>query len=64
MGTKNAIASAQNSASVVSDIIVQARQTQESLKNALTEIDKVDEVVQTIAAATEEQAASSNEISE
>jgi methyl-accepting chemotaxis protein len=64
LGTKNAIASAQNSAIVVSDIIVQARKTQESLKNALTEIDKVDEVVQTIAAATEEQAASSNEISE
>jgi methyl-accepting chemotaxis protein len=64
LGTQNAIASAQKSATVVSDIILQARKTQESLKNALAEIDRVDEVVQTIAAAAEEQAASSNEITE
>jgi methyl-accepting chemotaxis protein len=63
-GTKKAIALAQESATVVSNIIARARETQESLKNALIEIDKVDEVVQTIAAAAEEQAASSNEISE
>ncbi|MDR2136690.1 MAG: methyl-accepting chemotaxis protein [Synergistaceae bacterium] len=63
-GTKNAIASAQESATVVSHIVTRARETQDSLKNVLVEIDKVDEVVQTIAAAAEEQAASSNEIAE
>jgi methyl-accepting chemotaxis protein len=63
-GAKNAIGSAQESANVISEIIAKARETQESLKNALSEIGKVDEAVQSIAAAAEEQAASSNEIAE
>jgi methyl-accepting chemotaxis protein len=63
-GTKNAIASAQESATVVSNIIARARETQQSLENALVETDKVNEAVQAIAAAAEEQAASSNEIVE
>jgi methyl-accepting chemotaxis protein len=64
LGTKNAIASAQESAKVVSEIIERAHETQQSLQNALSEIDKVNEAVQTIAAAAQQQAASSNEIAE
>jgi methyl-accepting chemotaxis protein len=64
LGTKSAIASAQESAKVVSNIIARAHETQQSLQNALNEIDKVNEAVQTIAAAAQEQAASSNEIAE
>ncbi|MDR1377249.1 MAG: methyl-accepting chemotaxis protein [Synergistaceae bacterium] len=63
-GTKNAIASTQESAKVVSTIIDRAHETQQSLRNALGEIDRVNDAVQTIAAAAEEQAASSNEIAE
>ncbi|MDR1732604.1 MAG: methyl-accepting chemotaxis protein [Synergistaceae bacterium] len=63
-GTQNAISSVQASADTVTQIIGKARDTQTSLKNALTQIDKVNDAVQTIAAAAEEQAASSNEISE
>ncbi|MDR3076139.1 MAG: methyl-accepting chemotaxis protein [Synergistaceae bacterium] len=63
-GTKNAISSSQESANIITQIIGQARATQESLKNATAEIDKVNDAVQTIAAAAQEQAASSNEIAE
>ena len=63
-GTKNAIASSQESANIITQIIGQARATQESLKNATAEIGKVNDAVQTIAAAAEQQAASSNEIAE
>ncbi|MDR2179215.1 MAG: methyl-accepting chemotaxis protein [Synergistaceae bacterium] len=63
-GTESAIASTRESTKMVSDIIARANETQQSLKNALGEIDKVNEAVQTIAAAAEEQAASSNEIAE
>jgi methyl-accepting chemotaxis protein len=64
LGTKNAIASSQESAEIITRIIDRARTTQESLKNANAEIDKVNDAVQTIAAAAQEQAASSNEIAE
>jgi methyl-accepting chemotaxis protein len=64
VGTKKAIASTQESAKVVSTIVTRAHETQQSLKNALGEIDRVNDAVQTIAAAAEEQAASSNEIAD
>jgi methyl-accepting chemotaxis protein len=64
LGAKNAIESAQESAKVVSDIIARAHETQHSLHNALGEIDKVNDAVQTIAAAAQQQAASSNEVAE
>jgi methyl-accepting chemotaxis protein len=63
-GTKNAIASSQESANIITQIIDRARATQDSLKNANSEIDRVNEAEQTIAAAAEEQAAPSNEIAE
>lgn len=62
-GTGAAIHSTRESAEVISNIIHKAQETQESLKRTLTEIDKMNDAVQTIAAAAEEQAASSNEIS-
>jgi methyl-accepting chemotaxis protein len=62
--TKGAISSTQESASVITQIIEKAHETQASLKNALTEIDRVNDAVQTIAAAAQQQAASSNEIAE
>ncbi|MDR1733018.1 MAG: methyl-accepting chemotaxis protein [Synergistaceae bacterium] len=64
LGTRNAVTSTQESAEIIAAIMTRAKETQASLKNALTEIDKVNEAVQTIAAAAEEQAASSNEIAE
>ena len=63
-GTTQAIQSTENAASVISEIIVKAEASQQSLKNTLLEIDKVNDAVQTIAAAAEEQAASSNEIAD
>ena len=63
-GTNNAIQSTQESVSVISGIIAKAQETQRRLKDAIHEIDKVNDSVQTIAAAAEEQAASSNEIAE
>jgi methyl-accepting chemotaxis protein len=63
-GTNNAIRSTQESAGVISGIIAKAQETQNRLKEAIHEIDKVNDSVQTIAAAAEEQAASSNEIAE
>ena len=63
-GTFSAIESSQESSAVVSGIIAKAQETQQSLKNTLVEIDKVNDAVQTIAAAAQEQAASSSEISE
>jgi methyl-accepting chemotaxis protein len=63
-GTKNAIASSRDAASIIAEIIDRARATQESLKNATSEIDKVNDAVQAIAASAQEQAASSNEIAE
>jgi methyl-accepting chemotaxis protein len=63
-GTKNAISSTQESANIIAQIVDKARATQESLMKANSEIDRVNEAVQTIAAAAEEQAASSNEITE
>ncbi|GHS85665.1 methyl-accepting chemotaxis protein [Synergistales bacterium] len=62
--TTQAICSTENAATVISDITVKAETAQKSLKSTLLEIDKVNEAVQTIAAAAEEQAASSNEIAE
>jgi methyl-accepting chemotaxis protein len=64
VGTKSAIASTQESANVITQIIEKAHETQASLKNALTEIDRVNDAVQMIAAAAQQQAASSNEIAE
>jgi methyl-accepting chemotaxis protein len=63
-GTKIAITSSQGSADIITQIIDKARATQDSLKKAIAEIDKVNDAVQTIAAAAQEQAASSNEIAE
>ncbi|MDR1875310.1 MAG: methyl-accepting chemotaxis protein [Synergistaceae bacterium] len=63
-GTKNAIASTQESANVVSRIIEKAHETQQSLKNANSEIDKVNGAVQAIAASAQKQSASGNEIAE
>ncbi|MDR1979662.1 MAG: methyl-accepting chemotaxis protein [Synergistaceae bacterium] len=63
-GTKNAIASTQESANVVSRIIEKAHETQQSLKNANAEIDKVNGAVQAIAASAQKQSASGNEIAE
>ena len=63
-GTNNAIRSTQESADVISGIITKAQDTQRNLKEAIREIDKVNESVQAIAAAAEEQAASSNEIAQ
>ena len=64
VGTKNAMASSQDSAQVITQIIDRAKVTQENLRNANNHIDLVNDAVQTIAAAAEEQAASSNEIAE
>jgi methyl-accepting chemotaxis protein len=63
-GTKNAIASTQESADVISRIIEKANETQQSLKTANSEIDKVNGAVQAIAASAQEQSASGNEIAE
>jgi methyl-accepting chemotaxis protein len=63
-GTKSAIASSQESAEVISRIVDKAHDIQTRLDNALKQIGKVNDSMQTIAAAAQEQAASSNEISE
>jgi methyl-accepting chemotaxis protein len=63
-GTKNAIISTQESANVISRIIEKANETQQSLKNANFEIDKVNGAVQAIAASAQKQSASGNEIAE
>jgi methyl-accepting chemotaxis protein len=63
-GTKSAIASSHDSSKIITEIIDRARATQESLRNANSQIDRVNEAVQTIAAAAQEQAASSNEIAD
>jgi methyl-accepting chemotaxis protein len=63
-GTKNAIVSTQESANVISQIIEKANETQQSLKNANFEIDKVNGAVQAIAASAHEQSVSGNEIAE
>jgi methyl-accepting chemotaxis protein len=63
-GTKSAIASTQESADVIARIIEKANETQQSLKNANSEIDKVNGAVQAIAASAQEQSASGSEIAE
>jgi methyl-accepting chemotaxis protein len=63
-GTSKAILSAHESANNILKIVVKAEESRKSLEDTLVEIGKVNESVQTIAAAAQEQAASSNEISE
>jgi methyl-accepting chemotaxis protein len=63
-GTSKAIVSAQESADDILKIVVKAEESRKNLDDTLLEIGKVNDSVQAIAAAAEQQAASSNEISE
>ena len=62
-GTSSAIRTTQESAAVISNIVVKAKDAKNDLGDTLKEISKVNDAMQSIAAAAEEQAAISNEIS-
>jgi methyl-accepting chemotaxis protein len=63
-GTAEAIRSTHDSADSISKIVVKAEESRKHLEDTLVEVGRVNESVQAIAAAAQEQAASSNEISE
>ena len=60
--TAASINATQQSTQVISEVIVDADKTQQQLREALDAIGRINDSMQTIAAAAEEQAASSNEI--
>jgi methyl-accepting chemotaxis protein len=61
-GTASAIKSTQDASRVISGIVDKAQKAQNDLKSTLDQIDRVNNSVQTIAAAAEQQAVSSGEI--
>lgn len=61
--TNASITATQQSTQVISEVIVDADKTQQQLRGALEAIGRINDSMQTIAAAAQEQAASSNEIS-
>lgn len=61
--TNASITATQQSTQVISEVIVDADKTQQQLREALDAIGRINDSMQTIAAAAQEQAASSNEIS-
>ncbi|MDR1514657.1 MAG: methyl-accepting chemotaxis protein [Synergistaceae bacterium] len=63
-GTAEAIRSTHDSAAEISKIVVKAEESRKHLEDTLIEIGRVNDSVQAIAAAAEQQSASSNEISE
>jgi methyl-accepting chemotaxis protein len=63
-GTSEAIQSTHESADNISKIVVKAEESRRNLEDTLVQIGKVNDSVQAIAAAAQQQAASSNEISE
>ncbi|MCL1875512.1 MAG: methyl-accepting chemotaxis protein [Synergistaceae bacterium] len=62
-GTSSAINSTQGATEVISGIMIKAEKARGNLADTLKEIHKVDEAVQSIAGAAQEQAATSHEIS-
>ena len=60
--TEASITATQQSTQVISEVIVDADKTQQQLREALDAIGRINDSMQTIAAAAQEQAASSNEI--
>ena len=60
--TNASINATQQSTQVISEVIVDADKTQQQLREALDAIGRINDSMQTIAAAAQEQAASSNEI--
>ena len=63
-GTSEAIHSTQESADNISKIVVKAEESRKNLEDTLVQIGRVNDSVQAIAAAAQQQSASSNEISE
>ena len=60
--TNESIAATRQSAEVIDDIVNKAKETQQGLRDSLDAVDRINDAMQTIAAAAQEQSASSNEI--